>query len=150
MALSTRINVRLAKLQGALDAIEAVKTGVEQNSRMAEKTALKFFASIRAAVDSREKEVLKVPYFYINICRAHTTRAHTFHFQKSYVGIFNWSLLPATCWKGSSVGRHPLTDYVCTQPVSILCRICEPIERSKRKTWITNWKSWKKRWTRTR
>lgn len=62
MALLTfRINVRLAKLQGALDAIEAVKTGVEQNSQMAEKSAIKFFASIRAAVDSREKEVLKVP-----------------------------------------------------------------------------------------
>ena len=54
-------NARLASLQGALDAIEAVKTGVEQHSRMAEKTALQFFSSIRAAVDSREKAVLKVP-----------------------------------------------------------------------------------------
>lgn len=56
-----RIIGRLAKLQGALDAIEAVKTGVEQNSRMAEKAAFHLFASIRAAVDSREKTVLKVP-----------------------------------------------------------------------------------------
>ena len=59
--LLTRIYVRLAKLQGALDAIEAVKTGVEQNSRMAEKAAIKCFASIRAAVDTRERAMLKVP-----------------------------------------------------------------------------------------
>ncbi len=54
-------NVRLAKLQGALDAIEAVKTGVEQHARMAEKTAIQFFSSLRAALDSREQAVLKVP-----------------------------------------------------------------------------------------
>lgn len=54
-------DVRLAKLQGALDAIEAVKTGVEQHARMAEKTAIQFFSSLRAALDSREQAVLKVP-----------------------------------------------------------------------------------------
>lgn len=53
----------LAKVQGALDAVEAVKTGVEQHSRMAEKSAVQVFASIRAAVDSREKAVLEVSAF---------------------------------------------------------------------------------------
>lgn len=59
--LTVRVYVRLAKLQGALDAIEAVKTGVEQHSLMAEKAAVQLFSSIRAAVDAREKAVLKVP-----------------------------------------------------------------------------------------
>lgn len=59
--LTIHIYARLAKLQGALDAIEAVKTGVEQNSRTAETAAVQLFSSIRAAVNSREKAVLKVP-----------------------------------------------------------------------------------------
>lgn len=60
---------RLAKVQGALDAVEAAKTGVEQHTRMAEKSAVQIFSSIRAAVDSREKAVLKVSTLYIYCTR---------------------------------------------------------------------------------
>lgn len=60
-ALTIRFfHCRLAKVQGALDAIEAAKTGVEKHTRMAEKSAVQVFASIRADVDSREKAVLEV------------------------------------------------------------------------------------------
>lgn len=54
---------RLAKVQGALDAVEAAKTGVEHHTRMAEKSAVQIFASLRSAVDSREKAVLEVSFF---------------------------------------------------------------------------------------
>lgn len=51
---------RLARVRGGLDAVEAVKTGVEKHTRMAENATVQVFSAIRAAVDSREKEILKV------------------------------------------------------------------------------------------
>ncbi|CAM9648078.1 unnamed protein product [Ectocarpus sp. 8 AP-2014] len=50
---------RLARVRGGLDAVEAVKTGVEKHTRLAESATVQAFSAIRAAVDSREKEILK-------------------------------------------------------------------------------------------
>lgn len=51
---------RLAGVRGGLDAVKAVKTGVERHTRMAENATVQAFSAIREAVDSREKEILKV------------------------------------------------------------------------------------------
>lgn len=53
-------DARLAAVQGAIEAVEAVKTGVERSTRMAEKTAVQTFSKLRRAVDFREKATLKV------------------------------------------------------------------------------------------
>ncbi|CAM9465631.1 unnamed protein product, partial [Scytosiphon promiscuus] len=50
---------RLARVRGALDAVEAVKIGVEHHTRMAEMAATQTFSAIRAAVDERERDILK-------------------------------------------------------------------------------------------
>ncbi|CAM9094913.1 unnamed protein product, partial [Ectocarpus fasciculatus] len=50
---------RLAGVRGGLDAVKAVKTGVERHTRMAENATVQAFSAIREAVDSREKEILK-------------------------------------------------------------------------------------------
>ncbi|CAM9507129.1 unnamed protein product, partial [Hapterophycus canaliculatus] len=50
---------RLAGVRGALDAVEAVRTGVEHHTRMAERAATQAFQAIRAAVDERERDVLQ-------------------------------------------------------------------------------------------
>ena len=52
---------RLAQVQGAVEAVQAVKTGVEQSTKMAEKAAAQVFANLRRAIDFREKAMLKVP-----------------------------------------------------------------------------------------
>lgn len=51
---------RLAEVQGAVEAVEAVKTGVEQSTKMAEKAAAQVFSNLRRAIDFREKAMLKV------------------------------------------------------------------------------------------
>lgn len=47
-------------MQGAVEAVEAVKTGVEQSTKMAEKAAAQAFSNLRRAIDFREKTMLKV------------------------------------------------------------------------------------------
>ena len=51
---------RLAEVQGAVEAVEAVKTGVEHSTKMAEKAATQAFSNLRRAIDFREKAMLKV------------------------------------------------------------------------------------------
>ncbi|CAM9144806.1 unnamed protein product, partial [Laminaria digitata] len=51
---------RLAEVQGAVEAVEAVKIGVEQSTKMAEKAAAQAFSNLRRAIDFREKSMLKV------------------------------------------------------------------------------------------
>lgn len=119
-------NARLASLQGALDAIEAVKTGVEQHSRMAEKTALQFFSSIRAAVDSREKAVLKVPQHTL---RGKKNRTETCREVPTEI--------VETC-------SHHLFMKSWTMR-QIFCRNCEGIGQEKLETWTHSWKNWNKR-----
>lgn len=51
---------RLAEVQGAVEAVESVKTGVEQSTKMAEKAAAQVFSNLRRAIDFREKAMLKV------------------------------------------------------------------------------------------
>lgn len=58
--LTNRSDARLAAVQGAIEAVGAVKAGVERSTRMAEKKAVQAFSKLRRAVDFREKAILKV------------------------------------------------------------------------------------------
>lgn len=49
-------------MQGAVQAVESVKTGIEQSTQAAEKAVLQAFALLRQAVNSRETVMLEVSY----------------------------------------------------------------------------------------
>lgn len=84
---------RLARVRGGLDAVEAVKTGVEKHTRLAESATVQAFSAIRATVDSREKEILKVDLSWcgcssIDVQWNAVTMSSTSQLSKTFVCLF--------------------------------------------------------------